>query len=223
MCSLYSLTKGQQAIREFASVVTDRTGNLPPLPGIYPDYLAPVVRNRPEGREQSSMRFYRRKPPVRLPVPESRPTSLTRSAASCSRPRRCGWHGAGRNRRFVLSRWSIFSCPYLDTFWMRLVLLPIRVTELLESGAETRRGTTDLAADRAHSTESLRLRHQALPRSVILAMPDLALAGDNYWHLGHPSHQVDEQAVIFRLDLMLPPSGHFSAMRLTTHRAPCPI
>ena len=38
MCNLYSLTKGQQAIRELAGAMSDRTGNLPPLPGIYPDY-----------------------------------------------------------------------------------------------------------------------------------------------------------------------------------------
>jgi hypothetical protein len=29
----------------------DRTGNLPPLPGIFPDYSAPIVRNQPGGRE----------------------------------------------------------------------------------------------------------------------------------------------------------------------------
>ena len=31
--------------------MSDQTGNLPPLPGIFPDYRAPVVRNGPEGRE----------------------------------------------------------------------------------------------------------------------------------------------------------------------------
>jgi hypothetical protein len=49
MCNLYSLTKGQQAIRELARAMSDRTGNLPLMPGIYPDYRAPVVRNQPEG------------------------------------------------------------------------------------------------------------------------------------------------------------------------------
>ena len=32
LCNLYSVTKGQQAIREFTSAMRDRTGNLPPLP-----------------------------------------------------------------------------------------------------------------------------------------------------------------------------------------------
>lgn len=51
MCNLYSLTKGQQAIRDLVSVWKDKVGNLPPLPGIFPNYLAPIVTNTPEGRE----------------------------------------------------------------------------------------------------------------------------------------------------------------------------
>src|SRR6478736_1008870 len=51
MCNLYSYTKGQVAIRELARAIHDRTGNLPPLPSIFPDYSAPIVRNSPEGRE----------------------------------------------------------------------------------------------------------------------------------------------------------------------------
>ena len=46
-----SQTKGQQAIRELARAMSDRTGNMPPLAGIFPDYLAPIVRNQPDGRE----------------------------------------------------------------------------------------------------------------------------------------------------------------------------
>ena len=57
MCNLYSLTKGQQAIRELAGAMSDRTGNLPLLPGIYPDYRAPIVRNQPEGRELTMTRW----------------------------------------------------------------------------------------------------------------------------------------------------------------------
>ena len=40
MCNLYSVTKGQQAIRELVGAMRDRTGNLPPLYGIFPDYSA---------------------------------------------------------------------------------------------------------------------------------------------------------------------------------------
>jgi hypothetical protein len=35
----------------------DRTGNLPPPPGIFPDYAAPIVRNQPEGRELTMARW----------------------------------------------------------------------------------------------------------------------------------------------------------------------
>lgn len=51
MCNLYSMTKSQEAMRALAKVLRDKTGNLPPLPGIFPDYPAPIVRNGPEGRE----------------------------------------------------------------------------------------------------------------------------------------------------------------------------
>jgi len=57
LCNLYSLTKGQQAIREMSRALSDRTGNLPPLPGIFPDYAAPIVRNQPEGRELTLARW----------------------------------------------------------------------------------------------------------------------------------------------------------------------
>jgi putative SOS response-associated peptidase YedK len=35
----------------------DRTGNLPPRPGIFPDYPAPIVRNHVEGRELMMARW----------------------------------------------------------------------------------------------------------------------------------------------------------------------
>lgn len=51
MCNLYSITKGQQAIIEFTRAMRDKTGNLPPQPGVFPDYWASIVRNSVEGRE----------------------------------------------------------------------------------------------------------------------------------------------------------------------------
>jgi putative SOS response-associated peptidase YedK len=36
--------------------MNDRTGNMPPLPGIFSDYAAPIVRNTPEGRELAMVR-----------------------------------------------------------------------------------------------------------------------------------------------------------------------
>jgi putative SOS response-associated peptidase YedK len=58
MCNLYSQTKGQQAIVALTKAMRDKTGNLPPLPGIFPDYQAPVVRNAPDGvRELAMLRW----------------------------------------------------------------------------------------------------------------------------------------------------------------------
>jgi len=51
MCNLYSLTQGQQAIRETYRVMTDITGNLSSMPGVFSDYAAPVLRNAADGRE----------------------------------------------------------------------------------------------------------------------------------------------------------------------------
>ena len=49
MCNLYSLTKGQAAIRDAAKAMRDLTGNLAPMPGIVPDYPAPIVRTGADG------------------------------------------------------------------------------------------------------------------------------------------------------------------------------
>jgi len=58
MCNLYSMTKDQQAIREFVRATRDSTVNLPNLPGIFPDMLAPVVRTAKNGdRELIRMRW----------------------------------------------------------------------------------------------------------------------------------------------------------------------
>ena len=49
MCNLYSVTKGQAAIRDLARAMRDTTCNLPPLPGIFPDYPAPIVHTGADG------------------------------------------------------------------------------------------------------------------------------------------------------------------------------
>ena len=57
MCNLYSLSKGQAAIIEMTRAMLDQTGNLPLLPGIFPDYSAPIVRNTDQGRELNMARW----------------------------------------------------------------------------------------------------------------------------------------------------------------------
>jgi hypothetical protein len=37
MCNLYNVRTNQAAIRDIARAMRDSVGNLPPLPGIYPD------------------------------------------------------------------------------------------------------------------------------------------------------------------------------------------
>jgi len=48
MCNLYSVTKGQQAIRDLVKAMRDLTGNMPP-PATFPNSRAPVVRTAPDG------------------------------------------------------------------------------------------------------------------------------------------------------------------------------
>ena len=57
MCNLYSLNKGQSAIIAVARAMQDRTGNLAVLPGIFPDYSAPIVRNWQAMRELAMARW----------------------------------------------------------------------------------------------------------------------------------------------------------------------
>ncbi|MFC3086033.1 SOS response-associated peptidase [Tabrizicola soli] len=70
MCNLYSQTKSQDAMRRLfdemrdeAEVLEDDTGNLPQLPGIYPDYQAPILRSGPSGFRLSMARWGMPTPP----------------------------------------------------------------------------------------------------------------------------------------------------------------
>ncbi|KAB7786020.1 SOS response-associated peptidase [Methylorubrum populi] len=54
MCNLYALTKSQDEILRLFEVEADRTGNLPSLPGIFPNTTAPIVHVE-EGRRTLSM------------------------------------------------------------------------------------------------------------------------------------------------------------------------
>jgi putative SOS response-associated peptidase YedK len=55
MCNLYSETKGQAAIRALFRTGYDTTGNLPAFPGIFPDQMAPIVRNSVDGKRELVM------------------------------------------------------------------------------------------------------------------------------------------------------------------------
>src|ERR1700687_2984586 len=57
MCTLCSITTSQAAIIALFRVINRYVGNLAPMPGVFPDYKAPIVRNGPEGRELASARW----------------------------------------------------------------------------------------------------------------------------------------------------------------------
>jgi putative SOS response-associated peptidase YedK len=57
MCNLYSLTRTQDAMRALFRVTRDVTGNLPPMPGVFPDYAAPIVRVADGARELTMARW----------------------------------------------------------------------------------------------------------------------------------------------------------------------
>ncbi len=63
MCNLYSITRSQDAMRQLFALERDLTGNLPPLPGVFPDYPAPIVRMADGARELTTMRWGMPGPP----------------------------------------------------------------------------------------------------------------------------------------------------------------
>ena len=84
MCNLYSITTNQAAIINLFRVINRYVGNLPPMPGVFPDYPAPVVRNTDAGTELVTMRWG-------MPPPPSKPgppvTNIRRTGAAGSSPR----------------------------------------------------------------------------------------------------------------------------------------
>jgi len=79
MCNLYSITTNQEAIARFFRVINRYVGNLPPMPGMFPDYPAPVVRNDQREREMAMMRWGMPPPPRTAALLS--PTSATRRLA----------------------------------------------------------------------------------------------------------------------------------------------
>jgi putative SOS response-associated peptidase YedK len=77
MCNLYSITTNQAAITGLFRVMNRYVGNLPAMPGVFPDYPAPVVRNTESGRELAMMRWGMPPPPraASYPVTNIRNTS----------------------------------------------------------------------------------------------------------------------------------------------------
>lgn len=66
MCNLYSMTKSVEAMRRLFPTMRDHGINLPSLPGIYPDYPAPIIRGTLESRELVMARWGMPTPPQYL-------------------------------------------------------------------------------------------------------------------------------------------------------------
>lgn len=57
MCNLYASFASKGAIRKAFELAEDHAGNVSLLPAIFPDHMAPVVRNSDAGRELVQMRW----------------------------------------------------------------------------------------------------------------------------------------------------------------------
>lgn len=79
MCNLYSMTRARDAIRTLFRVDRDDTGNQPPLPAIFPDQLAPVVRRDDAGMRVMQTMRWGFPPPPNL---GNRPVTNIRNTAS---------------------------------------------------------------------------------------------------------------------------------------------
>ena len=82
MCNLYSMTKSQAAIRELIRAMHDRAGNLPPLPGIFPDKMAPIVRRDQDGERELLMARWGMPSPPKFVTGIDRGVTNIRNASS---------------------------------------------------------------------------------------------------------------------------------------------
>ena len=82
MCNLYSVTKGQAAIIALVDAMRDRAGNMAPLPGVFPDYPAPIVRTDADGVRELAM--------VRWGMPSSKKALLDAAAKRADKLRARG-------------------------------------------------------------------------------------------------------------------------------------
>ena len=105
MCNLYSVTKGQSAIRDLFRVRNDRAGNLPPLPAVFPDQLAPIVRIGADGGRELVMARWG------MPGPPQFGGAPVTNIRNLNSPHWRRW--VGRGSRCIVPATSF--CEYADT------------------------------------------------------------------------------------------------------------
>lgn len=107
MCNLYSLTSSQEAMRRLFRIDTDRIGNLPPLPAIFPGQPAPVVRiGAADARELIRARWG-----FPLILGGKAPKAVTNARADKVRASRF-WKGSFESRRCLVPATSF--CEWTD-------------------------------------------------------------------------------------------------------------
>ena len=92
MCNLYSITTNQAAIADLFRVVRRYEGNLPPMPGVFPDYPAPVIHSATDGHRELVMMRWGMPPSPRTggpPVTNIRNTSSPHWRAWLKPEHRC--------------------------------------------------------------------------------------------------------------------------------------
>jgi putative SOS response-associated peptidase YedK len=96
MCNLYSVTTTQEAMRRLFPDAADRLGNLAPLPSVYPDQMAPILRHGREGRELVLARWG-------LPTPPQYIKSVDRGVTNIRNTRSQHWRRwLGRENRCLV-------------------------------------------------------------------------------------------------------------------------
>jgi putative SOS response-associated peptidase YedK len=105
MCNLYSETKGQAAIRDWFRTSRDRTGNMPLFPAIFPDQMAPIIRNDRDGNRELVMARWG------MPGPPQFGGALITNIRNVGSPHWRGW--LSKPNRCIVPATSF--CEYADT------------------------------------------------------------------------------------------------------------
>ena len=171
MCNLYSLTKGQAAIRDWFRASNDRTGNLPRFPGIFPDQMAPIVRNGVDGERELVMARWG------MPGPQQFGGAPITNIRNVSSPHWRGWlsiamaSGSARSRSFQPVRCTTDRSEFV---WIGL---------FEPSEAELRQ-----------LQENYDLHPLAIEDALVAhQLPKLDIYGDQLFVVARPAHLADGQ------------------------------
>jgi putative SOS response-associated peptidase YedK len=103
MCNLYNITTNQEALRAITRAMIDHVGNLEPSLDVYPDRLAPVIRETSEGREITRLTWGMPSP---LSITQGKPDTGVTNIRNTSSPHWRRWLGPESR---CLVPWTSFS------------------------------------------------------------------------------------------------------------------